>query len=148
MLLLSQGDLETHVQNQAQAIIGPKPEDHTSSLAQRVTNLDTRLDQAIQDLKLSQRNEIHRLESDLKDLRERLPKPLEPLSAFNTLGEHDLIKVFNRAGVRGKTAEKIIKTILVERNKKLFESFNDILARKLGLGAVRLIAILDNISDR
>ncbi|NJR53858.1 MAG: DUF655 domain-containing protein [Acaryochloris sp. CRU_2_0] len=47
------------------------------------------------------------------------------------------------ASIKGKTAEKIITSILKERKKQGFSSFSDVVKRVEGLGDKRMVAILD-----
>ncbi len=125
----------------------PPPPSGSTTVEPRLTNLETRLDQAIQDLKTTQRNETQRLEDEIKALQSRLPQPLEPLTAFNTLDEIGLVKILNRAGIKGKRADGISSKILATRKKKPFSDFTDIVSRISGLSDKGMITILDSMMD-
>jgi len=112
----------------------------------RITNLESRLDEAIRDLKQSQDREIKRLEQTVNDLKAQIPQRVEPLDAFNTLSLPELAQKLASANVRGKTAERMLKSIEKERKKSEFKSFTDIVERIDGLGDKRMLAIIDTWS--
>ncbi len=143
---------ESKILNQSEALM-PQQKGSTSIKAEtspldlRLTNLDTRLDQAILELKSNQKSEIQRLESEIHNLKERIPKPLEPLTAFNTLDAVALTKMLNRAGIKGKRADAISSKVLSERKKKQFADFQDIVKRINGFSDKSLITVLDSLTD-
>lgn len=112
----------------------------------RITNLESRLDEAIRDLKQSQDRDIKRLEQTVNDLKSQIPQRVEPLDAFNTLSLPELAQKLASANVRGKTAERMLKSIEKERQKGKFISFTDIVKRIDGLGDKRMLAIIDTWS--
>ncbi len=112
----------------------------------RITNLESRLDEAIRDLKQSQERHIQRLEQTINTLKTQMPQRVEPLDAFNTLSLPELAQKLASANVRGKTAERMLKSIEKERQKGKFISFTDIVKRIDGLGDKRMLAIIDTWS--
>lgn len=112
----------------------------------RITNLESRLDEAIRDLKQSQDRDLKRLEQTVNDLKSQIPQRVEPLDAFNTLSLPELAQKLASANVRGKTAERMLKSIEKERKKGEFKSFTDIVERIDGLGDKRMLAIIDTWS--
>lgn len=137
------------------ALLSPAPQPAATSLATsasagdadlRITNLESRLDEAIRDIKQSQDRDIKRLEQTVNDLKTQIPQRVEPLDAFNTLSLPELAQKLASARVVGKTAAKILKSIEKERKKGEFKSFTDIVERIDGLGNKRMLAIIDTWS--
>jgi len=137
------------------ALLSPAPQPAATSLATpgpagdadlRITNLESRLDEAIRDIKQSQDREIKRLEQAVNDLKTQIPQRVEPLDAFNTLSLPELAQKLASCRVVGKTAEKILKSLEKERKKGKFTSFTDIVQRIDGLGDKRMLAIIDTWS--
>jgi hypothetical protein len=109
----------------------------------RLTNLESRLDEAIRDLKQAHAADIKRLEQAISQVKEQLPQPIEPLQAFNTLSIAELHQKLASVGIRGKTAEKLMATIDQERKKSSFTSLSDIVKRIKGLSEARMLSIVD-----
>lgn len=106
------------------------------NLESRFTNFESRSEKRDSDFQ----TKIEDINKQLKDLQKRLPKPIEPLEALNTLSLPDLTSRLNRIGV--KTA--IIEKIVIERNKKgNFSSCIDVVNRVKGLGDKTIIKIID-----
>jgi signal recognition particle GTPase len=141
--LLSPTPKSTATPNQSIPAAPPAP---TGDSDLRITNLESRLDEAIRDLKRSQDREINRLEQTVNDLKAHLPQRIEPLDAFNDLSLPELAQKLVSANVRGKTAERMLKGIEKEREKAKFKSFTDIVERVDGLGDKRMLAIIDTWS--
>lgn len=112
----------------------------------RITNLESRLDEAIREIKQSQAREINRLEQTVNNLKAQIPQRVEPLEAFNTLSLPELAQKLASANVRGKAAERMLKSIEKERKKGEFKSFTDIVQRIDGLGDKRMLTIIDTWS--
>lgn len=127
----------------------PSPDTQTPTLAsfsymdQRVTNLEARLDAAIQDMKQTQQRDIQRLEQHLQTLQQQIPQRVEPLETFNTASPATLMQKLAIAGIRGKTADTLIKNIEKARAKAPFTSFSDVVKRVEKLGDKRMLSILD-----
>lgn len=106
------------------------------NLESRFTNLESRSEKRDIDFQIK----IEDINKQLKELQQKLPKPIEPLEALNTLSLSDLTSRLNRIGV--KTA--IIEKIVIERNKNgNFNSCNDVVNRVKGLGDKTMIKIID-----
>ena len=116
---------------------------NSSGVDLRVTNLESRLDEAIRDLKQSQEREIRRLEQELKEIKSQVPQRIEPLDAFNELGIPELLQRLATAKISGKTADKVITSIEQERKKAKFTSFSDVVKRVKGLSDKRMLSIID-----
>ena len=114
-----------------------------SGTDQRLTNLESRLDSAICDLKQSQEREIKRLEQAVSEIKRQVPQRVEPLDAFNNLSVPELAQKLAAANIRGKTAEKLVTAIEKERKKAEFTSFSNVVKRTNGLGDKRMLSILD-----
>ncbi|GAB4371172.1 MAG: hypothetical protein Kow00121_12490 [Elainellaceae cyanobacterium] len=109
----------------------------------RLTNLESRLDEVIRDIKQSHASDIKRLEQEIAQVKNQLPQPIEPLQAFNNLSIPELVQKLAAANIRGKTAENLIAAIEKERKKSQFTSLSDIVRRIKGLGEKRMLSIID-----
>ena len=109
----------------------------------RLTNLESRLDAAIQEIKKSQHQEIRRLDEEIKGIKGLVPSKIEVLETFNDSSPVELAKKLVFANIRGKTAESIVNSISQEREKAKFVSLSDAVKRIKGLGDKRMINIID-----
>lgn len=109
----------------------------------RLTNLESRLDEAIREIKQSQAREIKRLEQDLQEIKSQFPTRVEPLEALNTLSPSELIQKLKIANIKGETAKKMVDSIDKERKKAKFTSFSDAVQRIQGLGEKRMLSMID-----
>jgi signal recognition particle GTPase len=122
----------------------PKPPSPDSSGTDlRLTNLESRLDEALRDIKQAQEREVRRLEQEIKEIKSQVPQRIEPLDAFNTLSIPELLQKLATANIRGKTAENLITAIEQERKKSAFTSFSNVVKRVKGLGEKRMLSIVD-----
>ena len=121
----------------------PKPPASSSVTDQRLTNLESRLDEALRDIKQTQQREVQRLEQQITTLQQKIPQKVEPLEIFNTANTAELLQKMAIAGIRGKTAEKLIKNIEKARKQSSFTSFTDVVSRVDGLADKRMLTILD-----
>ncbi|MBE9078402.1 hypothetical protein IQ241_14040 [Romeria aff. gracilis LEGE 07310] len=115
----------------------------TSTTEQRLTNLESRLDGALQDMKQAHQRDISRLEQQLTQLQQQIPQKVEPLEIFNTSSTSALLQKLAAIGIRGKNAEKLIQGIEQAREQSAFTSFTDVVSRVKGLGDKRMLTILD-----
>lgn len=122
---------------------GTTPPTTTSVTEHRLTNLESRLDGALQEMKQTQQRDAQRLEQQIKALQQQIPQKIEPLEIFNTVSTAELLQKMASAGLRGKTAEKLIKGIEEARNESPFTSFTDVVSRVKGLADKRMLMILD-----
>lgn len=114
-----------------------------SNSDQRLLNLESRLDEALREIKQTHLRDIQRLEQQFNSLEQKIPQKIEPLEVFNTANSAELLKKMAVAGIRGKTAEKLIKGIEKARQKSLFISCTDVVKRVEGLADKRMLVILD-----
>ncbi|MBD2125548.1 hypothetical protein NDI39_16715 [Microcoleus sp. ZQ-A2] len=116
------------------------------NIESRQTNLESRLETRINDLKAEQGRERQKIEDEINELKNQIPKRIEPLEVFNTLRDSELIIRLRAAGITGKTATTIIEKIQITRKKQKFESLSDVVARVEGLSDKRMISIIDSWS--
>ncbi len=117
-----------------------------SRLDRSLTNLESRLDRNLQEIRDTQQRELQRLEHQIQALQAQIPpkvEPVKPLEIFNSAASVELLQTLKSAGIKGKTATKLITAIETARAEKLFTSFSDIVKRVNGLGDKRMLAILD-----
>ncbi len=114
-----------------------------SRLDRSLTNLESRLDRNLQEIRDTQQRELQRLEHQIQALQAQIPPKVEPLEIFNSAASVELLQTLKSAGIKGKTATKLITAIETARAEKLFTSFSDIVKRVNGLGDKRMLAILD-----
>jgi len=115
----------------------------SADINQRLTNLESRLDTAIQDMKQAHQRDVQRLEQQLQAFQQQIPGKVEPLEVFNTASPVDLKKKLAIAGIRGKTSDTLIKNIEEARTKAPFTSLTDVVRRVEKLGDRRMLSILD-----
>ena len=106
----------------------------------RLTNIESRFDNQISELKAEQKRELQNMDNRLKEIESRMPKAIEPLASLNTLSLSNLISKLSPASVNSK----IIQNIVSERDKGKFKSFGDVVARVKGLGDKTMVKIIDS----
>lgn len=117
-----------------------QPTATSSSTDQRLINLESRLDEAVREMKQAHQN----LQQEFQSLQQQIPQKVEPLEIFNTASSAELLQKLAMAGITGeKTPEKIIKGIEKARKQSPFTSFTDVVNRTNGLAETRMLAILD-----
>jgi hypothetical protein len=109
----------------------------------RITQVEARLRTILHDVESSYKREIKRLDEDITHLKAQIPQRIEPLEAFNEFSLAILAQKLAVANIRGKTAERILHQIDIERKKEPFKSFGDIVSRLDGLSAQRLLNLID-----
>jgi hypothetical protein len=112
---------------------------NSSSLEQRLTNIETRLENRINELKTESLQEKQALLERVKELESRIPKPVPLLEALNTQDKFKLATNLKNAGLKPQIIEKILK----ERDLKPFASFENLLERIKGLGEKTAIKLID-----
>ncbi|MGB3299653.1 MAG: hypothetical protein WBA76_15415 [Phormidesmis sp.] len=111
---------------------------------QQIANLGDRMEELMRDFKQMHQHDMRTIEEKIKSLQEQLPTKVEPLEFFNRASIPDLAQKIAIAGIKGITAEKIIKSIEKSRNKAPFTSFKDVIDRVDNLADKRMWAILDS----
>ena len=113
----------------------------SSSFEQRLTNIETRLENRINELKTEYTREKQALIERVKDVESRIPKPVPLLEALNTQDKFKLATNLKNAGIKAQIIEQIIK----ERDLEQFASFENVLERikGKGLGEKTMIKLID-----
>ncbi|NJN74842.1 MAG: hypothetical protein HC799_19690 [Limnothrix sp. RL_2_0] len=109
----------------------------------RITNLETRFENSINDLKMNHIKEFQSLKSEIDLIQTKLPERIEPLNAFNSLGTESLVLKLKQARVGEKASIKIANAIVKGRAEREFSSLTDVIARTQGLGDKRMVSIID-----
>ncbi|MEG4111167.1 MULTISPECIES: ParB N-terminal domain-containing protein [unclassified Microcoleus] len=139
-LLLEQLEIlrKTAIIDNPSVTVVPQP---SSSFEQRLTNIETRLENRINELKAEYTREKQALIERVKDVESRIPKPVPLLEALNTQDKFKLATNLKNAGIKAQTIEQIIK----ERDLQQFASFENVLERMKGkgLGEKTMIKLID-----
>lgn len=115
----------------------------SSSLEQRLTNIESRLENRINELKAESMREKQALVERVNELESRIPKPIPLLEALNTQNEVKLEINLKKAGLNKKNQQILIKQIIKERDLEPFASFENLLERIKGLGEKTAIKLID-----
>jgi len=118
-------------------------ESRSSNTESRVTNLESRFENRTIELQTEFRHELKNINDRLKEIENRIPKPMEPLEALNTLGVSELTSKLRRVGINIKIIEKIIS----ERDNGKFKSFSNVVDRIKGLGDKTMLKIIDSFAE-
>ncbi|MCW6052548.1 chromosome partitioning protein ParB [Microcoleus sp. A2-C5] len=111
----------------------------SSSFEQRLTNIESRLENRINELKAEYTREKQALIERVKDVESRIPKPVPLLEALNTQDKFKLAANLKNAGLKPQIIEKIING----RDLEQFASFENVLERINGLGEKTMIKLID-----
>ncbi|MEG5034855.1 ParB N-terminal domain-containing protein [Microcoleus sp. AT3-D2] len=111
----------------------------SSSFEQRLTNIETRLENRINELKAEYTREKQALIERVKDVESHIPKPVPLLSALNTQDKFKLATNLKNAGIKSQIIEQIIK----QRDLEPFTSFESVVQRITGLGDKTMIKLID-----
>ncbi|MEG3958382.1 ParB N-terminal domain-containing protein [Microcoleus sp. herbarium2] len=111
----------------------------SSSFEQRLTNIETRLENRINELKADYTREKQALIERVKEVESRVPKPVPLLSALNTQDKIKLASNLKNAGIKSQIIEQIIK----QRELEPFTSFENVVQRITGLGDKTMIKLID-----
>jgi hypothetical protein len=112
----------------------------SSSFEQRLTNIETRLENRINEFKAEYTQEKQALIERVKEVESRIPKPVPLLSALNTQDELKLRINLKNAGIKPQT---IIDEIITQRDLEPFTSFENVVQRIKGLGDKTMIKVID-----
>lgn len=112
----------------------------------RLTNIELRLENRTNELQEEFRREIRNISDKIKEIENKIPKPIEPLEALNTLKLMELSTRLKRVNVKPQIIEKIFNER--ETNGK-YSSFSNVLDRMRGkgLGDKTMIKIIDSFSE-
>lgn len=129
----------------------PKTTTDTTNLESRLLNTELRFEKQINELKAEQAKDRQRLEDELRNIKNLIPKQITPLEVFNSLSLAELTLRLTSAGLH-KTAAQIAEIVEKERNKKKFESLSEVVERvKIrngkkevkGISSDKMISIID-----
>ena len=113
----------------------------SSSFEQRLTNIETRLENRINELKAEYTREKQALIERVKEVESRIPKPVPLLEALNTQDKVKLAINLKNAGIASQTMRE---NIITQRDLEPFTSFEDVVQRIKGLGDKTMIKVIDN----
>ncbi|WP_445247471.1 ParB N-terminal domain-containing protein [Microcoleus sp. OTE_8_concoct_300] len=113
----------------------------SSSFEQRLTNIETRLENRINELKAEYTREKQALIERVKDVESRIPKPVPLLEALNTQDKFKLAINLKNAGIASQTMRE---NIITQRDLEPFTSFENVVQRIKGLGDKTMIKVIDN----
>ncbi|MBE9096054.1 ParB N-terminal domain-containing protein [Tychonema sp. LEGE 07203] len=113
----------------------------SSSFEQRLTNIETRLENRINELKAEYTREKQALIERVKEVESRIPKPVPLLEALNTQNPSKLAINLKNAGIASQT---IRQNIITQRDLEPFTSFENVVQRIKGLGDKTMIKVIDN----
>ncbi len=85
-----------------------------------------------------------KLENEVKELKKQMADKTEPIEVFKTLSQVKIVSKLQNAGFNQKKASQIAEIVENERNKKQFQSLNDVVERikiPRGKGMVKAISI-------
>jgi len=113
----------------------------SSSFEQRLTNIENRLENRINELKAEYTREKQALIERVKDVESRIPKPVPLLEALNTQEPSKLAINLKNAGI---TSQTMRDNIITQRDLEPFTSFENVVKRIKGLGDKTMIKVIDN----
>ncbi|MBD1813997.1 ParB N-terminal domain-containing protein [Microcoleus vaginatus DQ-U2] len=114
---------------------------NSSSFEQRLTNIETRLENRINELKAEYTREKQALMERVKEVEIRIPKPVPLLEALNTQDPSKLAINLKNAGI---TSQTMRDNIITQRDLEPFTSFENVVKRIKGLGDKTMIKVIDN----
>jgi hypothetical protein len=147
--LVISAQIEAQIKRQTELLttdrsIGSKVQDSAPMSESKLTNLELRLEQRVNEIQSSVNVQIGQLKDHIKELEQRLPQPEDPLHLFNTLTESQLALKLQRARISNAT--KLAKNILTARTKQPQQHFGDyrsIVDNVKGFGDKTLLNIID-----
>lgn len=123
------------------------------NLESRQTNLESRIETRLNELKAEQARNMQKIEDEIQEIRNQFQKRIDPLEAFNSSNESELISKLRMVGIIGKKASKVIEKISSERKKQKFNSLSDVMARvkikigkreEKGISSEKMVEIIDS----
>ena len=139
-LLLEQLEIRRKTAITENPIVSVVPQ-QSSSLEQRLTNIETRLENRINELKADYTREKQALIERVKEVESCIPKPVPLLEALNTQKESQLSINLKNAGI---TSQTMRDNIITQRDLEPFTSFENVVKRIKGLGDKTMIKVIDN----
>lgn len=109
-------------------------------LETRITNIESRFENRLNELKEEYTNKIKDLENNIVFINRKLPAKIEPLSTFNQAKLPELITKLERALGNKKTNQNFAEQIIAGRP---FKSLSDVKEKTKGLGEKTMLKIID-----
>ncbi len=116
------------------------------NIQSRITNIETRLEKKINDLKKDYQIQINELQKKIAETKQQLPEKIEPLQALNTFDLQQLTSSLKK--IKFANQSKIISNIIKARETQgKFQSFIDVIDKVDKLGDKTMIKIIDQFSN-
>ncbi|MEH2215405.1 ParB N-terminal domain-containing protein [Nostoc sp.] len=115
----------------------------SKDIEQFLINLESRFEKITNQI-LEQATTNAKLENEVKELKKQMADKTEPIEVFKTLSQVKIVSKLQNAGFNQKKASQIAEIVENERNKKQFQSLNDVVERvkiPRGKGMVKAISI-------
>ncbi|MEO1393368.1 MAG: hypothetical protein AAFV90_10700 [Cyanobacteria bacterium J06634_5] len=109
----------------------------------QISNLEARIDEFARDFEKMRQLDMKTIGRGMDSLQEQLPRKVEALEVLNYADIPKLTQRMAIAGIKGKTAEKIIHEIEKTRKKSAFTSLRDVVERVNGLAERRVLTMID-----
>ncbi|MDC0831737.1 hypothetical protein POG22_01770 [Geitlerinema sp. CS-897] len=135
-------------QYEIKAISVPSSEG-SSELESRLSNLELRLEQSLNDIRREVSQERTQIFERFQGLESQISEPIDPLHELNVLPYDKIAIRLKQAKIA--RAEKLAKTICEARSKKSdgqFENYLDVVESVKGLGQKTILSIIDDWSSR
>lgn len=113
---------------------------YVSNLETRLTNIESRIENRLNELKTEYSQKNQRLEQEINSIKNKLPEQIEPLTTFNQASLIELTSKLQLV-ISNKKASKIAPLIIKQRP---FQSLNEVLNNVDGLGIDALVSIVDS----
>jgi len=113
---------------------------YVSNLETRLTNIESRIENRLNELKTEYSQKNQRLEQEINSIKNKLPEQIEPLTTFNQASLIELTSKLKLV-ISNKKASKIAPLIIKQRP---FQSLNEVLNNVDGLGIDALFSIVDS----
>ncbi|MBU7583953.1 MAG: hypothetical protein KAF91_13755 [Nostoc sp. TH1S01] len=125
----------------------------SEDLEKFLNNLESRLDKLAKQL-LEESTTKVKLENENKELRKKLNDKVEPLEFFKKLSVDKIAAKLRNTGLQPKRANRIAALVIDEREKKQFQSLQDVIERvkiphgkkmQKGIGEKKMLEIIENL---
>lgn len=111
-----------------------------NNLETRLTNLESRIDQRLEELTREYSQQNKQLEQEIVSLSQRLPEKIEPLTTFNEASLIELVSKLRPIYGSGSRNENIAQQIVEQRP---YKSLIEVKEKINGLGDKTLLQIID-----
>ncbi|WP_107668023.1 hypothetical protein [Cyanothece sp. BG0011] len=115
------------------------------NMESRLNNIEARFERQLKEVQDTSKSEIEKLNKQLTEIKERLPKPIDCLEALNTSSLSTLTSHLRSISIK----TSILETLINEREKNgEFKSCGDVVSRVKGLGDKTMIKIIDQFANQ